>query len=229
MSSVERKFWHLIPTEPKFGSLIDEDGGRSQPAKNEVLDVVKQTLIGKVDIHEDDGGLDLYVSDMGIDMHYEKNGKLTRLELDVFSFFTNCSDEQLMMMGGDVLEDLADLLMENDSELTVRFDILNNKIFVTEANLLSEKRRPLPVSLDQNFSVPTLLTLDYEDLGVCIGVMTVEDEFRFGLLIKKKEDELTSQTKIYMYNVLKDCNYRTFLESEAKDKYDKLMKRIFLS
>lgn len=229
MPSIERKNWHLIPVFPKFGSLIDEAGGRCRPLERKEIDVSIETGVGMTEIHSGDDGLNVYAEDIGIELHYEKDGVLDNFGLDVFDYCLNASEENYTKMGGQDLDELLVTLYESKKHLSISFNLNKNEVSVLSSGVFSENPDILPTVISKDFSTPSFVSINFDEFQMLVGCSIQQDEFAFGLLVKRIEDQLAIDTEIYMYSVLRDCNYMTFLKSKTQDRYARLIKRIFFS
>ncbi|KKS31171.1 MAG: hypothetical protein UU94_C0017G0011 [Candidatus Collierbacteria bacterium GW2011_GWB2_42_12] len=79
-----------------------------------------------------------------------------------------------------------------------------------------------------DFTLSTLMTVSYGEFKVCVGFRVIDDVFRFGIFALREEESITLETKMLVTDILRDCNYKIFLESSSPDKYERLTKRIFL-
>lgn len=229
MPSIERKNWHLIPVFPKFGSLIDEAGGRCRPLEREEINVSIETGVGMTEIHSGDDGLNVYAEDIGIELHYEKDGVLDNFGLDVFDYCLNASEENYTKMGGEDLDELLVTLYESKKHLSISFNLKKNEVSVLSSGEFSENPDILPTVVSKDFSTPSFVSINFDEFQMLVGCSIEQDEFTFGLLVKKIEDQLTIDTEVYMFSVLRDCNYMTFLKSKTQDRYTRLVKRIFFT
>lgn len=229
MSSIERKNWRLIPIFPKFGSLVDEFGGRSVPLERKKdVDVSINTIVGMTEIHYGEDGLNVFAEDIGVELHYEKDGVLDNFGLDVFDYCVNASEENYTKMGGQDLDELMATLYESKKHLSISFNLNKNEVMVNSSDDFSENSDLLPTVISKDFSSPTHVCINFGEYRMLVGCSIEQDEFAFGLLVNKQEDQLTIDTKVYMCSILRECNYKTFLKSKTQDRYARLVKRIFL-
>lgn len=126
------------------------------------------------------------------------------------------------------MDELMATLYESKKQMSISFDLKKNEITINTDEDISKYPSVLPIVINKDFSTPTLVSINLENHRMLVGCSIEQDEFVFGLLVKKIEDQLTAETELFMCSVLRDCNYNTFLKSKTQDRYQRLVKRIFL-
>lgn len=231
MASFSPEHWHLIPTIPRIGSLLDPYGGRTVESyeEKEDGDTLWETAVGLVEIHSSEEGFNLLAKEMGIGLFYEKSGCLTNAGVDILNFCDSCSEESCEKMGGDNLEEMLEVILEKKCQLLVYFDFEDNTVTLVEVDRLSGKGTILGSAECLDLSSAILMKIEYDEYYLYIGLRVVEDVFHFGLSVTGWENDPEPDKTMMMTKILFDCNYQTFLRSLSPDKYDKLARRIFFA
>jgi hypothetical protein len=237
VSSIQPEHWHLLPTVPKFGSLIDPFGGRiarsekvKQAEKPEPrMDTLRETLIGMVEIHSDEEGLFFMAHEIGLVLSYEKSGQLTEVQVDLYDFFmSRCNGPYGEKSGGkmhDVLEDMVD----NGDNITVYADIKDKTVTVVNDTEGVDEGKVMAFYENFDCSKTTMAEIKYGDYSIVFGLLQVEDTLCLGIFALGRGETAVPSEDILTGKILNDCNYKTFLESRSPEKYERLVKRIFFS
>lgn len=238
MSSIKPEHWHLLPTNPRFGSLTDYSGGRVYKLCDEEsvngyrenrVDTLRETSIGQVEIHSGDDGFYITAGDVGIGLYYEKNGNLAEAGFDLLSYCASCSSEQLEQMGGEKLNDLLENMLVENEKLTVFFGIRDKMVAIANFDRRTGKGTVLCEDENLDYSKTTLIEAVYGENVLCVAFKVIDDVLYFGVMVIEEGEEIGHLTKMLSSRVLTDLNYRTFLDSKDPDRFDKLAKRIFLN
>ena len=238
MSSIKPEHWHLLPTNPKFGSLTDYSGGRvyktcdsetESYCTEKRLDTLRETSAGLMEIHSGEDGIYITAGDVGIGLYYEKNGNLAEAGFDLLSYCASCSDIQLEQMGGEKLYDLLELMLAKNEKLTVCFDLRDKMAAIANFDRRTGKGTVLSADENLDYSKATLIEVVYGENVLCVAFKVVDDVFHFGVMVIEEGEDISHITKMLSCRVLTDVNYKTFLDSKDPDRFDKLAKRIFLN
>ena len=226
--------WPLLGTTPEFGSLTnysDTDfyGANKRERKNNTrIDTLQETSLGMMEFHANERGLNVLADEIGIGLYYKNDGQLTDAGIDLVKYCDNFSEEEMEKMGGEALEEVLYKIVDANERLVISFDFENKTVAVVQIDRNIGKGPVLSSEEVLDFTRSMLLTVNYGEFKVCVGFRVIDDVFRFGLFVLREEENVTLETKILVTNILRDCNYKTFLESNSRDKYERLAKRIFL-
>lgn len=224
--------WPLLDTIPEFGSLTnysdtDFRGANKKERKNNIrLDTLRETSLGMVEFHANEKGFSILADEIGIGLYYENDGRLTDAGVDLVRYCDSFSEEEMEKMGGEALEEVLEELVNASEQLAISFDFKNNTVAVVQIDRNTGRGPILSSEEDLDFTQSTLMVVSYGEFKICVGFRVIDDVFRFGLFVLRKEENITVETKILVTNILRDCNYKTFLESNSPDKYERLAKRI---
>ncbi|MFZ3069483.1 MAG: hypothetical protein WA052_04210 [Microgenomates group bacterium] len=227
--------WPLLGTTPEFGSLTnysdtDFRGANKREQRNNIrLDTLRETSLGMMEFHANKRGLSVLADEIGIGLYYESSGQLTVAGIDLVKYCDNFSEEEMEKMGGEALDEVLDKVVNANEQLAISFDFKSNTVAVVQIDRNTGKGPILSSGEGLNFTRSTLLTANYDEFKICVGFRVIDDVFRFGIFVLREEEDITLETKMLVTNILRDCNYKTFLESSSPDKYERLAKRIFLA
>jgi hypothetical protein len=223
--------WHLIPTDPRFGSVIDSTIEKNIHEQVErKFDTRESTEMGIIQIHQDAENLNIFAEDYGIGLNYDKQGKLTDAGVDILNYSLLASDDNFEKMGGENLHEMLEAAGENDEQILVSIDLNGKALAVATVERSTGKGTILSSAENLNVNLATLMRVEYDDYVLYVGFVNVEDEFHFGLkVVTEDEDEKNPERSMVMTRILSELNYQTFMSMPTVDKYDKLVKRIFLT
>jgi len=225
--------WSLLSVSPEFGSLTnysdtDFHGASERERKTTRLDTLRETSLGMVEFHANEKGFRVLADEMGIGLYYKNDGRLTDAGIDLVKYCDNFSEEEMEKMGGEVLEEVLEKVVNANEQLAISFDFKNNTVAVVQIDRNTGKGPILSSGEGLDFTLSTLMTVSYGEFKVCVGFRVIDDVFRFGIFALREEESITLETKMLVTDILRDCNYKIFLESSSPDKYERLTKRIFL-
>lgn len=233
-NGIEPKYWHLIPTDPEFGSLTDYYGGRANASEEEReeregrVDTLRETSIGLVEYHASKEGFNVLSERLGMGLFYEGDGRLVNVGIDVTNYLMSCSEKDFESMGGNDMVGFLRAIKNMDERLFVSFDFDQKIMAVVGIDKESGIGRNLFGVTDHDFSLSALAEVFYDDYVAYIGFVVVEDELNFGIIVKNVDiGETLPKKKMLMTRILTDCNFKTYLESSSPEKYENLARRIF--
>lgn len=227
--------WPLLGTTPEFGSLTNysDTGFRGakerEGKKNTRIDTLRETSLGMMEFHANERGFSILADEIGIGLYYKNDGRLTDAGVDLVKYCDNFSEEEMEKMGGEALEEVLEKIENANEQLAISFDFKNNTVAVVQIDKSTGKGPILSSEEGLDLTQSTLMTVSYDEFKICVGFRVIDDVFRFGIFVLREEEDINLETKMLVTNILRDCNYKTFLESNSPDKYDRLAKRIFLA
>jgi len=226
--------WSLLGITPEFGSLTNySDTGlrgakEREGRKNIRLDTLRETSFGIVEFHANVKGISILADEMGIGLYYKNNGRLTDVGVDLVKYCDYLSEEEMEKTGGEALEKVLEIIENSNEQLAISFDFTTNTAAVVKIDKSTGKGPILSLEQGINFTKSILMEVGYDEYKICVGFKVVDDVFRFGFLVMREEENVDVKTEMIVTNILKDCNYKTFLDSKSSDKYENLARRIFL-
>lgn len=227
---ISPKYWRLIPSFPKFGSLTDYYGGKASGSdeRNVKLDALRETKFGLVEYHVTEEGISMYAEHFGIGLNYDKEGKIQEIGVKLFEYLGHCLDGDVESMGGENVSGVMRRMLQEEVMLYLNFNLAEKYAVIAKKDYVTNKRVEVENNCNHNFSEPYILTTNFEEYKLTVGFGVVDDEFLFKVLISKLGEAIEVDGDIQATKLLIDCNYKTFLESKYSDKLERLAKRVFL-
>jgi hypothetical protein len=161
-------------------------------------------------------------------LYYKKNGQLTDAGVDLVKYCDYLSEEETDRMGGEALEEVLEMIENSNEQLAISFDFTNNTAAVVQIDKSTGTGPILSSEQGMDLTKSTVMEVSYDEYKICVGFKVIDDIFRFGFIVLREEENVDIKTKMLVTNILKDCNYKTFLDSKSPDKYENLARRIFL-
>lgn len=228
MSNFSSEYWKNIP----FGKKFDEFGGSRIPMKNPELRqffVEEDTSRGHIELRFVEGKFNVLASDLGIGLLYDKDGKLETLGIDLLAYCMNLDKEDSMGEDGVLLMEVLGRMVENNDRIYIGIDLKDKTLAFANLNESTGEKEVISYSEEINYSLKNLAKVNYNGNDLLFGLCNNGDEFVFGVRAgDKKTSDKKINTNMLITIILSDCNYRTFLESKAEDRWERLAKRIFI-
>ncbi|HAS69174.1 TPA: hypothetical protein DCS00_03365, partial [Candidatus Collierbacteria bacterium] len=75
-----------------------------------------------VEFHANEKGFRVLADEMGIGLYYKNDGRLTDAGIDLVKYCDNFSEEEMEKMGGEVLEEVLEKVVNANEQLAISFD-----------------------------------------------------------------------------------------------------------
>lgn len=227
MSSISPENWQYIP----FGLSVDQYGGKSTPIEEfraPSYFAEDETSRGFIRLRYVDGNFNVLAEDLGINLLYDQDGKLETIGVDLLTYYGNMAEDDLDMMGGDVMNKMMETMLDNGDRIFVSIELKDKSMAVANINETLRKKELFATLENLDFSLRNLATVNYDGFTLFVGVIHEEDEFLFGVNADYGEDgDMKQKSNLLIITMLTDFNYKTFLDSKAEDRLEKLAQRVF--
>lgn len=230
---------------PDF-EVIDRNGGTVVTTAERSNEIAWQALtsIGVVEFLLVKEGFWIRSLEAGINLIYDENGVISEIAVDPLIYLSALLDKKKDAMeidDGD-FEDLERVLDESEVRYELYLDFKNFRYYVLERNkhnMLAEVTTEEKISKEKSY---VLVEFNEEEMEFGIMVQVFDDGVigvEIGMYEEGECDEsvgdvpgysdVKGEPKVQLLGrfISSDCNFMTFLDSKAPDRFEKLVKRIF--
>lgn len=227
MPNNSSEYWKQI----SFGNLIDQYGGSRVPLEKQVITpffVEEDTSRGHIELRFVEGKFNVLAPDLGIGLLYDSKGNLETIGVDLINYCMNLDEEDFESEEGEILMEMIGKMIENNDHFYIDIELKDNSLAFASINEYSKEKKILAYIENIDFSLSSLAKVDYNGFTLLLGLCNDDDEFRFGVgAVDEIDSDAKMSTNMLITKILSDCNYKTFLESKAEDRWERLAKRIF--
>lgn len=166
-----------------------------------------------------------------MELFYNNSGRLAGAEIKLCDFCVGEYDEDLESETmGDKSSELMDVWLQlKDSQLEVHFDFEENKVIIVSADNNTSESTVLDTYCDADiFSLNEPTKFCFEGYTLNLIYWVFEDEFYFGVYTTVNGEDFTQEMITMYVKSGCDCNYKTYLDGNSSDRYEKLAKKVFL-